>query len=146
MTIANVQISILPSVAFEERQDLPAIPAVYFVLDARRQIAYIGEASDLQARWAGKRHQRAPQMHGGGYRIHWRQAPIDAAERKTAEREAINYFQPLWNRTEVPTDEMQEIVRYIRAVARHMGMDPHDLHRQILKEWAYNRSFGGEVS
>lgn len=139
MTLSTITISLLQSVAFEFRQDLPAIPAVYFVLNPQREIVYIGEASDLQARWAGKRHQRTPQMQGGGYRIHWRAAPADPAERKHAEREAINYFQPPWNRTEVPADEMQEIVRYIKNVARYMGMDPHDLHRQILREWAYNR-------
>lgn len=144
MTISTVKISLFPSVAFERRQDLPAIPAVYFVLSDRREIVYIGEASDLQARWVGKRHQRALQMAGGGYRIHWTQAPTDAAQRKAMERESINYYQPLWNRTEVPTDEMEEISRYIRNVARHMGMDAKDLHLQILKEWAYSRSFGKE--
>lgn len=140
MTLATVKVNLFPSVAFEHRQDLPAIPAVYFVLDPQLAIVYIGEASDLLARWVGKRHQRALQMVGGGYRIHWMAAPADAAARKTAEQQAIEYFRPLWNRTEVPADEMKEIASYIRAVARHMGMGPRDLHRQILKEWCYNRS------
>ena len=141
MTLSTVKISLFQSVAFEHRQDLPAIPAVYFVLNAQRDIVYIGEASDLQARWAGKNHHRAPQMRAGGYRIHWQYMPDDMQTRKAAERQAINYFQPLWNRTEVPADEMKEITSYIRRVAQHMGMDAADLHRQILKEWAYSRSF-----
>lgn len=145
MTLANVQISHLSSVAFEDRQHLPAIPAVYFVMSAQRQIVYIGECADLLLRWQGKRHQRAAQMQGGGYRIHWRQAPADTAERKAAEREAITYFQPLWNRTEIPADELREVTLYIRRVAKHLGMSADDLHLQILKEWAYSRSFGREV-
>ena len=141
MTLATVKVNLFPSVAFEHRQDLPAVPAVYFVLAPDRAIVYIGEASDLQARWAGKNHHRAPQLRGGEYRIHWTGAPADAAARKAAEQQAIEYFRPLWNRTEIPADEMKEIASYIRAVARHMGMDAHDLHRQILKEWAYSRTF-----
>lgn len=142
MTLSTIKISLLPSVAFEHRQDLPAISAVYFVLDAPRTIVYIGEASDLQARWAGKTHHRAPQMRGGGYRIHWQAVAEEA--RKQVEKDAIAYFQPLWNRTEIPADEMKEIIRYIHNVARHRGMDPRDLHCQILKDWAYNRKLGGE--
>ena len=141
MTLSTIKVSLFPSVAFEYRQDLPAIPAIYFVLAPDRAIVYIGEAGDLLVRWAGKNHHRAPQLRGGNYRIHWTPAPDDAKARKAAENQAIEYFQPLWNRTEVPADEMREIVSYIRAVARHMGMDPHDPHRQILKEWAYSRSF-----
>lgn len=144
MTLATVKLTLLPSVAFEHRQDLPAIPALYFVLSAQREPVYIGETGNLQARWAGKAHHRTAQMQAGGYRIHWRPASDDAAVRKAEEQETINYFQPLWNRTEVPADEMKEILGYMRNVARHMGMDPRDLHQQILKEWAYNRKFGGE--
>lgn len=40
-----------------------------------------------------------------------------------------------------PGGEERRIMQHIRAVARHMGMDPRDLHRQILKEWCYSRSF-----
>ena len=46
--------------------------------------------------------------------------------------------------TEVPADEMEEITSYIRRAARYMGMDADDLHRQILKEWCFNRKFGEE--
>lgn len=140
MMPTTIEISHLPSLAFEHRQDLPAIPAIYFVLNAQREVMYIGEASNLQARWAGKTHHRALQMQGGGYRIHWIHTSSDATTRKTYEQTAINYFGPLWNRTEVPADEMKEVVRYIRHVARYLGIDPEDLHQQILKEWAYNRS------
>lgn len=140
MTLATIQINYLPSLAFEHRQDLPTIPAIYFVLNAPREVVYIGEAGNLQIRWIGKNHHRTPQMQGGGYRIHWIHASSDPSVRKTYEQQAIAYFRPLWNRTEVPADEMKEVIRYIRNVARHMGVDPHDLHRQILLAWAYNRS------
>lgn len=145
MTLSVVKITLLPSVPFEHRQTLPAISAVYFVLSAQREIVYIGECGNLYARWVGKHHQRAPQMLRGGYRIHWQHLPDDVSIRRTVERQAINYFQPLWNRTEVVVDELKEITRYIHNVARHIGMDPQELHTQILKDWAYSRSFGKEV-
>lgn len=139
MTIETIKISLLRSVAFEQRQNLPPIPAVYFVLNAQLDIMYIGECADLQARWAGKKHQRAAQMREGGYRIHWYGIPGDALARKTAEKQAIEYYKPRWNRTEVPADEMKEVLRYVGNAARHMDIAPDELVCRILKEWAYSR-------
>lgn len=136
MTLSTIQVSLLPSVAFEHRADLPSMPALYFVLGSQRDVLYIGQTANLMTRW--KSHHRALQMQGGGYRIHWTEI-ADEQRRITTEREAINYFQPIWNRSEVPTDDMKRVTQYIRDVARYMEVDPQDLHRQILMEWAYNR-------
>jgi hypothetical protein len=140
MTLAIAKISTLPSLAFEHRQDLPAIPALYFVLNDQREIAYIGETENLRARW--KSHHRARQMVVGGYRIHWQEIP-DADQRTSAERQAITYFRPQWNRTEVPMADMKRVEAYINDVARYMEVDPRELVCKILMEWAYSRSFNG---
>ncbi len=138
MTLATMKISLLPSLSFGHRQDLPPIPALYFVLNDQREIAYIGETENLRARW--KSHHRARQMSTGGYRIHWRQIS-DTAERADAEQKSIKYFRPLWNRTEVPITERKRVGDYIENVARHMGIDPDELVCKILMDWAYNRTF-----
>lgn len=139
MTLSTIKISLLQSVAFEHRQNLPAISAVYFVMSSQLEIVYIGECADLQARWVGKKHQRSAQMRGGGYRIHWQYIADDVQTRKAFEKQAIDYYKPRWNRTEVPQDDMKEVLRYLHNVARHMDIEPRDLYCQILKEWAYNR-------
>ena len=142
MTLAIAHISTLPSLAFEHRYDLPPIPAMYFVLSEQREIVYIGETENLNARW--KSHHRARQMASGGYRIHWREM-TDPAARTIAERGAIAYFRPTWNRTEVPVSEMKRVEAYINDVARYMEIDPRELVCKILMDWAYSRQFGGNV-
>lgn len=138
MTIVTAQISTLPSLAFEYRQDLPPVPALYFALNNQREIVYIGETGNLRDRW--KSHHRARQMSTGGYRIHWMEM-ADADARAAAERQAIDYFRPLWNRTEIPVADMKRVEAYINDVARYMEIDPKELVCQILMEWAYNRAF-----
>ena len=145
MTIITAQISTLPSLAFEYRQDLPPIPALYFALNSQREIVYIGETENLRTRW--KSHHRARQMSAGGYRIHWMEM-ADADQRQSSERRAIAYFRPQWNHTEIPVADMKRVEAYINDVARYMEIDPKELVCRILMEWAYSRSFsrGKEAS
>ena len=138
MTLATAKISLLPSLAFEHRQDLDPIPALYFVLNEQREVVYIGQTANLRERW--RSHHRARQMAAGGYRIHWRQI-ADEDERLSLEKEAITYLRPLWNRTEIPVADMKRVESYINDVARYMEIDPRELVCKILMEWAYNRGF-----
>lgn len=143
MSLAIAQISLFPSLAFEHRQDLPAVPAVYFVLNGRREMVYVGQTANLYNRWNKSAHHRAQQMAGGNYRIHWTVVP-DEAQRVKVERQAIAYFRPLWNRTAVPTADLKRVEAYINDVARYMEIDPRELVCKILMEWAYNRNFTRE--
>lgn len=137
MTIAVVQVSHLPSLAFHHRRDLPPVPAVYFVLDEKLGVMYVGQTANLRDRW--KTHHRALQMQVGGYRIHWKEV-ADDQQRADIEREAIAYFRPAWNRSEVPVADLKRVEAYITDVARYMEISPRDLVCKILTEWAYNRS------
>lgn len=139
MTISTVQVSHLPSMAFEYRKDLPPVPALYFVVDGQLNIAYIGQTANLRDRW--KQHHRGLQMERGSYRIHWREV-ADEQQRLDFERQAIKYFRPPWNRSEVPVADMKRVTAYINDVARYMEIDPRDLVARILTEWAYNRKEG----
>lgn len=105
MTLATAQISVFSSLAFEHRADLPAIPAVYFVLNEHRNVMYVGTTENLRMRW--KAHHRA-----------------------------------LWNRTEIPADDMKQVIDHITRVARYMDVSPKELTCKILMDWAYNRPLG----
>ena len=136
ITTTIVEISYLPSVAFEYRRDLPTVPALYFVLSAQRDVMYVGQTGNLRKRWES--HQRAIQMQAGGYRIHWYR--IDGEqERAAVEGKAISYFRPPWNNSAVQVAERRRVDGYIRDVAAYMEINPDDLVSQILAEWAYNR-------
>lgn len=45
-----------------------------------------------------------------------------------------------------PSSDRLRIDAYIQDVANYMGINPDVLVYRILKEWAYSRSFGREVS
>jgi len=139
MTITTIEISHLPSMAFEHRQNLPTIPALYFVVSAQLDIMYVGQTGNLRDRW--KSHQRSIQMQTGGYRIHWFRFDNEA-ERALIERRAISYFRPPWNNTAIQVADRRRVDAYIRDVAAYMEIDPDDLICQILTEWAYNRDLG----
>lgn len=131
-----IQVSHLPSLAFEHWRELPAIPALYFVVNADLEIVYIGEAGNLQSRW--KTHHRAPQMERGGYRIHWKVMP-DQARRLEGEKWCINHFRPAWNGSRIPVSSMKRVMAYVNDVAAYRGVDPRELVCQILCDWAYGR-------
>jgi hypothetical protein len=137
MTIAAVRVSHLPSLAFQHRRDLPTAPVVYFVIGENLDVVYVGQTANLHDRW--RSHHRALQMQSGDYRIHWMEV-FDEQRRIEIEREAINYFRPVWNRSEVPIADMKRVEAYINDVARYMEINPRDLVCKILTEWAYNRS------
>lgn len=131
-----VQVGHFPSMAFEDRRELPITPALYFVVDGKRDIVYIGQTANLRERW--KSHHRAIQMDRGSYRIHWRVVP-DEALRKQYEARCIEQFRPAWNRSEVPVNDLKRVMAYITDVARYMEIDRDELLARILTDWAYNR-------
>lgn len=132
----TVQIAHFPSLAFEHRKDLPVIPALYFVVDSKRDVVYIGQTQNLRKRWES--HHRAIQMDRGNYRIHWRVVP-DEALRRNYEARCIEHFRPAWNRSEVPVNDLKRVMAYITEVARYMEIDRDELLARILMDWSYNR-------
>lgn len=136
MTTVAPRIAHLPSVTLQQRRELPEVGGVYFVVDEKLVVVYVGQTENLNGRW--RSHHRAPQMSTGAYRIHWKQID-DPQERARIEQQCIDYLRPLWNRSEVPVSEQRRLNAYINDVARHLGIPPHDLVYQILAEWAYSR-------
>ncbi|WP_013335090.1 GIY-YIG nuclease family protein [Gloeothece verrucosa] len=103
----EVNLSDLPFVELSTLNLLPTCPAIYFVLDSKNIIHYIGKADNLQKRW--KNHHRKYQLE----QIHqkypvkiiwkvWSQKDLDLAEKYF-----IDYYKPLLNNTKV---EMPHII------------------------------------
>ena len=46
-----IDLEALPCIPFAERGRLPHVPGIYFVLNAEKELLYIGQARSLSVRW-----------------------------------------------------------------------------------------------
>ncbi|GET39664.1 GIY-YIG nuclease family protein [Microseira wollei] len=92
----------LDSVPLEERQKLPQIPCVYFVVDSAKKIQYIGSSINLKERWLNDRKLEEIKSENE-VRIFW--LPIAESDLnclKAIESEFIAKFCPPLNKRERP--------------------------------------------
>lgn len=96
----------LPSVYLSDRKHLPSCPAIYFAIDAENRLLYVGQATNLAARW--KNHHREHQLQeinkDSLVRIAWQSWTLE--DLSEAERYFINNLHPLLNGTEVKTPDI----------------------------------------
>lgn len=95
---------LLPSVAIEDRNSLPEIPAIYFAISKEDEILYIGRAVLLQKRW--KLHHRVKQLESlNGVKISWLECnDLVDRELKSLEEACIRHFNPTLNQATIPKD------------------------------------------
>ena len=93
------------SVAFLERQTLPAVAGIYVVADQNFFVWYVGQATNLQSRWTGKAHHRYPQLmrthRQHQHRIFWH--PFSPQQLNEKERFYIDLLHPELNGCKVKT-------------------------------------------
>ncbi|WP_272065614.1 GIY-YIG nuclease family protein [Oscillatoria sp. CS-180] len=134
----SLQLATLPNSSIQHLDRLPDCPAIYFAIDERGRVLYIGQAKNLANRWRGKGHHRIEQLR----RIH-RRHPVTLAwldctdccdappkrlhqRLKELEDQYIEEFQPLLNGTEVPAakvipaetvlqQSLEKIAKYVVA-------------------------------
>ena len=87
----------LPSLPLTERQKLPKLPAIYFVITVDGEILYIGRSKNLAARWA-VHHRYAELKTIANVRIGWLHYS-DELLLPEIEDALIKYFLPPLNRT-----------------------------------------------
>ena len=80
----------LPSIALERRAALLPVPAVYFLIEADRQVIYVGQAVNLRSRWVAH-HCLEGYPSIAGLRIAWIEIE-DATMRTRAERSLIGRY------------------------------------------------------
>lgn len=111
----------LLSVAIEDRAKLPAAPGVYFVLDATGDVLYIGRATNVRARWAGKAHHRYKQLRKiDGARIAYWEVPTDQQE--NLERIWIQaLIPPLNDAPTIRVDDTERVILHLLCKVNDMG-------------------------
>lgn len=94
----------LPSRLLSQRDQLPSCPAIYFALDSKDRILYIGRAINLVERW--RDHHRLDQLTRIGkrspVRLSWLDCSGQAAQLGVREAHYISVYNPLLNNTPVP--------------------------------------------
>lgn len=117
---SSLNLLALPSVALEQRSQLPKTPAVYFCLDADGRILYIGQSSNPQLRW--EYHHRQKQLELiDGITIAW--LTIEFSELLTeVEAVLINWFNPPFNFIKPRLAEVLEECRIIEQLRQRVGL------------------------
>lgn len=97
-------LSKLPSLSLSQRNTLTKYPAVYFAVDSKNRVLYVGRATNLLARW--KDHHWQEQLNRinqkNQVRIAWLSCSNDLKLLASIESYFIELYQPLLNRTPVP--------------------------------------------
>lgn len=96
-------LSKLPSLFLSQKDSLPKCPSVYFAIDSRNRVLYVGKAINLLSRW--KNHHRQEQLNRinrkNKIKIAWLYCSNDLALLANTETYFIEFYQPLLNRTSV---------------------------------------------
>lgn len=98
----------LPSLLLADRSQLPACPAVYFVLDGDA-VLYIGRTRNLQQRWLAHHRWYQLKVMSGNIRIAWLECS-DASLLVAIETASIEHFEPSLNRTKVGGEQTKIFV------------------------------------
>lgn len=89
-----INVSELPSVALEDRFQLPPEPCVYFAFDSQGAVQYIGRSVNLQQRWQNH-HRYNDLLKIDGVRIAYASVALDLLPE--VEVELIKVFDPPLN-------------------------------------------------
>jgi DNA-binding Xre family transcriptional regulator len=109
MQIEAINPFALPSLSIPDREQLPSVSGIYFVL-CGNTVIYVGRARNLQHRWKGAAHHRLSQVSAlGGARIAWLMAEESICD--SIEQACIAYFAPALNQTPVQRTQRQRNTR-----------------------------------
>ncbi|MEA5508754.1 GIY-YIG nuclease family protein [Crocosphaera sp. UHCC 0190] len=141
MKTLEKELNLLPSVSFDNLDELPEYSGIYFVIDSSDRIIYIGQSENILNRWKNN-HHRKPQIE----EIHL-DYPVKIAckawnkeDLKTAEKYYINHYHPLLNGTDVklpktiPSEVMvRKLLEKIRLLVIIIGIKKaHQNHLPII--------------
>ncbi|HEY9297391.1 MAG TPA: hypothetical protein VIQ31_13665, partial [Phormidium sp.] len=112
---ADEQILQLPHISLKSRTLLPEESGIYYVVDEKSIIWYIGKAKNLRTRWTGDSHHRLDQLQKQRkkqFTIYYELIPelqLDAIE-----RQRIEQYNPQLNRTKVKAQNLHPTETLLR--------------------------------
>lgn len=97
----------LSSVTLSERKELPTCTAIYFAIDSRNRVLYVGKAKNLAARWKNHHRLHALEQMDKEYPVRLAWQAWNEESLNEAEKSLILSYQPLLNNTKV---EMPSVI------------------------------------
>lgn len=105
----------LPKVELTNRENLPKVSGIYYVIDETGLVWYIGQAQDIYCRWKGKIHHRLFQLASQKKKkfcIYYRQ--VERNQLYVIEQEAILKYSPYLNQSPVKTKQIRPTETLLR--------------------------------
>lgn len=144
MAFSKIDFDNLPLVSLAQKYYLPKCPAIYFVLNQKREILYVGRSINLLYRW--RDHHRFLQLSEINKTqeifIYWWECKSQTFDLVAAENYYINLFKPLLNSTIVPTVYQGDFSILLTQLARNTiiaGLFLHNNTYELIIIYAYPR-------
>jgi hypothetical protein len=138
MPAVDIDVTGLPCLSIEERNNLPQCPAVYLVLECE-SVIYIGRAKNLLQRWRGHHRLYELQQLSSSIRIAWLQCS-DATLLSAIESALITQWKPRLNRARVklrPTPESERIE--LRTPSSNLCKTPTPEQQEEFNKLSYRK-------
>lgn len=127
----------LPSVTLSDRQLLPEMPAIYFVIDQDGRVQYIGKSVNLANRWYV--HHKSQDAHSlKGARIAWL-AVSNCRLLTGIEQALINHFNPPLNQKHHEYTAMAAL-RYAAGITREEVAYKLKISITEIANWEHGRT------
>ena len=149
--IADHEITNLSKVSLETKELLPEYSGIYYVVDEKKIVWYIGKARNIRKRWQGNAHHRIYQLKQQKYKafcIYYEN--INSTKLDKEEKKQIKKYNPHLNNSPVknkkvrPTETLlRETVATISDFAFILGIEPprREIKDSIGINWLIQEQF-----
>ena len=139
INLIDINLDKLPSVKLEDRKELPEDSGIYFVIDSKGIVQYIGRSNNLKNRWNAHHRQNQLETFNSIQIVYL--LVNDRSLLDEIEQVLIKWFEPRLNFTQVDTGnttKKERIVFYVdQSVKDKLGEFAQDENRS-LSNWLEN--------
>ncbi|MDJ0578829.1 GIY-YIG nuclease family protein [Crocosphaera sp.] len=144
--VIDTSILALPKVSLENRENLPQVSGIYYVIDQNHIIWYIGQAKDFQARWKSKSHHRLFQLKSQKktkFEIYYQ--VLESSKLNEIEQQEISKYHPRLNQSKVkhknvrPSETLlRETLIKLSGYIVVLGIEPpRELDSNLIQQCKY---------
>ncbi len=134
MNLSQLEIDKLPCIPLSNKRAFPDCQSIYFAIDSKWQIQYIGSTLNLRKRWMS--HERYTALKAiGGIKIFYLLLEVDVEDLRGMERVLIALHKPLLNKLKPRKEDFVNRSKGKQnrsmMVSIKSSIDIPDLHKKI---------------